>query len=80
MHGRWLYDWVGDKQSMTSNFAGGGAAFNTEGFTPAQSAWNFGSKLTLMTQKDVSLELDYDLLFKEDYYEHYGSLNVRYSF
>ena len=48
---KWLYDWVGDAQQATSTFTGGGGSFNTQGFTPAQSSYDFGVKLTLETKK-----------------------------
>jgi len=77
---KWLYDWVGDDQQVTSNFTGGGGAFDTTGFTPAQSSYDFGTKLTLITKYNVSFAVNYDCEVKEDFYAHYGYLNVRYSF
>ncbi|MCX5678561.1 MAG: autotransporter domain-containing protein [Candidatus Omnitrophica bacterium] len=80
LHFKWLYDWVGDAQASTASFAGGGSAFGTNGFSPAQSEWDFGVRLDFKTKYNVTLGLDYDFIFKADYYEHYGTLDVRYSF
>ena len=79
-HFKWLYDWIGDNQATTAGFAGGGTSFGTNGFSPAQSAYDFGTRLNLKTKYNVTLGLDYDFLFKEDYYEHYGTVTVKYSF
>lgn len=79
-HFKWLYDWVGDNQATTASFAGGGTSFATQGFDPAQSAYDLGVKLTLYTKYKISIDLSYDFLLKEDYYEHTGILDVKYRF
>jgi len=80
LHFKWLYDWVGDKQATSAGFNGGGTSFGTNGFSPAQSAYDFGAKLNFKTKYNVTIGLDYDFLFKTDYYEHYGTIDVKYSF
>lgn len=75
-HAKWLYDFIGDTQATTSTFSGGGGSFATTGFTPAQSTWDFGAKITLLTKKDVSLAVNYDFQLKEDYWEHTGWATV----
>ncbi|MDD5428491.1 MAG: autotransporter domain-containing protein [Candidatus Omnitrophica bacterium] len=77
---KWLYDWVGDAQQATSTFTGGGGSFSTQGFTPAQSSYDFGAKITLESDKNITLSLNYDLEIKEDFYGHYGYGNIRYRF
>ena len=77
---KWLYDWVGDAQQTTSTFTGGGGSFGTNGFTPAQSSYDFGLKLTVETVNNITLSLSYDLEIKEDYYGHYGYAALRYRF
>ena len=77
---KWLYDWVGDNQQATSTFTGGGGSFNTTGFTPAQSSYAFGIKLTLITKYNFTVSANYDFELKEDFYAHYGYLNAKYSF
>lgn len=77
---KWLYDWAGDNQQATSVFTGGGGSFATTGFKPAQSSYDFGTKLTLVTKQNVTLSVNYDLELKEDFYAHYGYVNVKYSF
>lgn len=80
MHFKWLYDWVGDNQATTASFAGGGTSFATQGFKPAQSGYDFGTKITFNTKYNIALDVRYDFLLKEDYYEHSGIVNVEYSF
>jgi len=77
---KWLYDWIGDSQANTSNFNGGGGSFATNGFTPAQSSWDFGTKLTMFTKNNWTLAANYDFELKEDFYGHYGYVNAKYSF
>lgn len=77
---KWLYDWVGDAQQATSAFTGGGASFSTQSFTPAQSSYDFGAKITLETNGNITISLDYDLEIKEDFYAHYGYANIRSRF
>jgi outer membrane autotransporter protein len=77
---KWLYDWVGDAQQATSTFTGGGGSFGTQSFTPAQSSYDFGAKLTLETVNFITISLSYDLELKEGFYGHYGLANVRYRF
>jgi len=77
---KWLYDWVGDAQQATSTFTGGGGSFSTQGFTPAQSSYDFGTKFTLETMNYITLSLSYDLEIKENFYGQYGLVEVRYRF
>lgn len=80
LHAKWLYDWVGDNQATTAAFAGGGTAFPTSGFNAARSGYDIGTKISFKTKHNISVDLDYDCLLKADYYEHYGSVTVRYGF
>jgi outer membrane autotransporter protein len=77
---KWLYDWVGDAQQATSTFTGGGGSFDTQGFKPAQSSYDFGAKLILETTSFITVSLSYDLELKENFYGHYGLAEVRYRF
>jgi len=77
---KWLYDWIGDSQATTSTFNGGGGSFATNGFTPAQSSWDFGTKLTLYSKKNWTCAANYDFELKDDFYGHYGYVNAKYSF
>jgi uncharacterized protein with beta-barrel porin domain len=80
LHAKWLYDWVGDNQATTASFAGGGTAFGTNGFRAARSGYDIGTKISLKTKYNISLDLDYDFFLKAEYYEHYGSVTLKYSF
>lgn len=76
LHAKWLYDFIGDTQATTSTFSGGGGSFATNGFTPAQSTWDFGTKISLITKNNMALEVNYDFQVKEDYWEHTGWVNI----
>ena len=80
LHAKWLYDWIGDNQATTAGFAGGGTSFGTSGFRAARSGYDLGTKISLKTKYNISIDLDYDFLLKADYYEHYGSVTLKYSF
>jgi outer membrane autotransporter protein len=80
LHAKWLYDWIGESQATTASFIGGGTSFGTIGYRPARSGYDLGTKISVKTKYNISLDLGYDFLLKEDYYEHYGTLTVRYSF
>ncbi|MEF9438633.1 MAG: autotransporter outer membrane beta-barrel domain-containing protein [Candidatus Mariimomonas ferrooxydans] len=80
LHGMWLYDFIGDKQQTTSTFTGGGGSFNTNGADPAQHSFDIGAGLTLNTENNVSVVLNYDFEIKEDFYGHSGDVTVKYSF
>ena len=43
-------------------------------------SYDFGAKITLITKKDLTLSVNYDLELKEDFYSHNGYVNVRYDF
>lgn len=80
LHAKWLYDFAGDAQQATSTFTGGGASFVTKGSDPPRSSGNLGAKLTVMTQSNWSVSLNYDFEIKPDFYSHNGWINVRYEF
>jgi outer membrane autotransporter protein len=77
LHFKWLYDWIGDKQSTVSSFAGSGS-FATNGFSPARSSWDLGGRLALYTKGDLSIKMNYDLEIKEDYWSQTGLIEAAY--
>ena len=77
---KWLYDWVGDTAQTTATFTGGGASFQTTGFSPAQSSFDIGTKLTLVSENSIAISVNYDLQLQNDLYGHYGYFEARYSF
>ena len=80
LHGKFLYDFIGDQQQATATFTGGGAAFATKGFDPPRASGNLGVKLTLMTKNNLSFALNYDYEWKAGYYSHNGYFHIRYAF
>ena len=80
IHVKWLYDFIGDNQQATSTFTGGGASFATNGFNPAQSSYDIGTRWILLSKRNITLTLNYDFELKEDFYSHSGYFNTRYDF
>ncbi|HNZ11886.1 MAG: Outer membrane protein B precursor [Deltaproteobacteria bacterium ADurb.Bin151] len=80
LHAKWLYDFAGDAQQITSSFAGGGTSFVTQGVDPARSSGSIGAKLTIMTPTSWSVSLNYDFETKPDFYGHHGWISLRYEF
>jgi outer membrane autotransporter protein len=69
------YDVIGDEVQTTSNFTGGGASFQSEGFDAAQSSFLIGTGVQYDMNDTVTVSADYGYQFKEDYDAH--NLSVR---
>ena len=80
LHSKWLYDFAGDGQQITSKFTGSGASFVTKGVDPSRSSGSFGAKLTMMTPSNWSVSLNYVFETKADFYGHHGWISLRYEF
>lgn len=80
LHGMWLYEFVGDEAQTTATFTGGGASFNTTGFSPEQSSFNLGAGVTVYPRESLSLKLQYDLELRDDYTGHAGTATLRWEF
>ena len=80
IHAKWLYDYIGDAQQTTSTFTGGGASFTTRGFKPERSSYNLGAKVTMISETDLAVELNYDFEYKSDYFNHSGYGVIRKKF
>ena len=80
IHAKWMYDFAGDAQQVTSTFTGGGASFVTTGFEPPRTSGNIGAKLTILTPSNWSVSFNYDFEMKQDFYSHNGWVNLRYEF
>jgi outer membrane autotransporter protein len=74
------YDVIGDNVETTSRFNAGGAAFNTQGFDPAQSTFNVGASVMLAADNNWEFTADYDYEFKSDFDAHSGSIRASYKF
>lgn len=80
IHGKWLYDYIGDKAATTATFTGGGSSFSTNGADPAQSSFDMGAGLTFYSKGNISVSGTYDFEIKEDFTSHTGQGVVRYTF
>lgn len=77
---RYFYDTINDKQQTIATFAGGGTSFETTGYKPDPSIFDFGARIEFFNKKNITLLADCNTVFKDDYYEAGGSLTVKYSF
>jgi len=77
---RYFYSVINDKQQALASFAGGGTSFQTTGYRPAPSSFNLGVRLEFFNKKNITLLVDCNTVFKDDYYEAGGSLTFKYSF
>jgi autotransporter-associated beta strand protein len=75
---RWLYDLIADEMETTSKFAGGGAAFATKGARPSRHTFDVGGSLGFITNKNFTVDFDYDYSMKEDYKSHDGSAVLKF--
>lgn len=80
IHGGYRYDVIGDKVSTIGALAGGGAAFRTEGFEPAQGTLNIGTGVTWETNANIDFTVNYDYENKSDYDAHSGFVRAGYKF
>lgn len=74
------HDLIGDEYATTSNFQGGGASFETEGFDPAQTTFNVGAGVTYYSTTNWELSAAYNYDVKSDYDAHSGTLRAGYKF
>jgi autotransporter-associated beta strand protein len=80
VHGKWLYDFFGDKVVMTSTFTGGGGAFDSKGYSPAQNSFNIGCKLGVDLKNNISLLSEFNTELKDKFFGIYGAVTLRYNF
>ncbi len=80
IHAKWLYDFIGDRVQTTSTFTGGGAAFTTNGFEPAQRSFAIGTELKFITKDSWTILANYDLTLKSGFYAHDGIVTVKYTY
>jgi outer membrane autotransporter protein len=64
----------------TSQFTGGGAAFQTKGAKADRSAVELGAGLTLATLSGMDLSLDYDADIRSGSFGQTGQLKARWAF
>jgi autotransporter-associated beta strand repeat/autotransporter-associated beta strand repeat/autotransporter-associated beta strand repeat/autotransporter-associated beta strand repeat len=80
IHGKWLYDFLGDAVVSTSTFNGGGASFESNGAKPALNAFNVGGKLGIDLKNDISILMECDTELRDEFFGIYGAATVRYNF
>ncbi len=75
---RWLYDLISDDMEVTSRFTGGGAAFTAKGARSSRHTFDLGGSLGFITNKNFTVDFDYDYSMKEDYRSHDGSAVLKF--
>jgi outer membrane autotransporter protein len=66
------YDLLDDALDTSSTFAGGGAAFSTNGLHQGRLTGNLGAGITLKTPKGWDISANYDFNAKEGFQSHSG--------
>jgi uncharacterized protein with beta-barrel porin domain len=74
------YDVIGDNVDTTASFTGGGAAFGTQGLTPARGELDLGANVKYFTRANWNLSAEYDYEMKTDYHANDGILRATYLF
>lgn len=74
------YDFIGDRQTITSNFAGQTASFTAVSAKIDQRSFKMGVGVELTNIHEMTLSLDYNFEKKSDYQSHSGLLKARYGF
>ncbi len=80
IHAGVRHDVIGDEVESTNTFVGGGSAFKTEGFDPAQTTFNGGVGVTYYSTNNWNFTANYDGEYKSDYSSHSGLLKAGYKF
>ena len=77
----WLFDILGEEQSSVARFTGGGTAFTSNGPDPAQHGAQTGVGLRVSDPgSNVSLSVNYDAEYRQDFLGHSGQLTLRVGF
>lgn len=74
------YEALGENLETSGSFIGGGAAFVTKGYDPAQHSVTGGLGLKYSTGDSWDFSADYDYTSKSDYDSHSGIIKAIYSF
>lgn len=74
------YDVINDDTSLTASYAGGGAAFTTEGLDPSPWLARAGFGATVSLNDMTELTASYDLEGREDFLNQTASVKMRWRF
>jgi len=74
------YDFIGDKQRVTSNFIGQTTSFESSAAKVAQASIMTGAGISLYTLNDVTVSLNYGFEHRKNYNANSGWFKMRYSF
>lgn len=80
VHAKYIYRFGDTDLSTTSQFTGGGSAFNTGGVKADRSSVNLGAGLLLTTVAGTDLSLNYDADIRSNLVGHTGQLKARWAF
>jgi outer membrane autotransporter protein len=74
------YDLLDEDASVTSSFAGGGAAFSTPGIDSERIVGRLGVGVNVQASEGLTFSARYDLEAREDFSNQTGSLRMRWKF
>jgi len=74
------YDFVGDKQSVTSNFVGYSVPFKSQSQDPQRTSIILGTSINIYSSKSISFSADYNYEYKKKYKANSIAIDLRYDF
>jgi len=80
VRGSYVYDIIGDETVFDVSFAGADAPFSLESDGPAQSRFEIGTGFDFNLGSGISIGVEYDGEFSDDYQAHGGFVRARYNF
>ena len=80
VRGSYVYDLIGDETVFDVNFDGAAAPFSLESDGPAQSRFEVGTGFAFQAGNGVTIGIEYDGEFANDYQSHGGFIRARVAF
>jgi outer membrane autotransporter protein len=74
------YDLINSNQNATNQFVGTGAKFRSEGIDNGKSSKNIGFGIEVISNKNLSMSIDYDYEGKLNYDSHSAGVKFIYRF
>lgn len=78
MHANFFHDFIGDKQTATALFTGGGFEFLSQGASVGKNTIDVGAGIEVNSYTDVQVIIQYDYVARSDYHKNSALIRVRY--
>ena len=80
VHASYLWDVITQQEQILASFAGGSAAFSTQGYKPGDHGVDLGLGISLATLDNFTISIQYDFEDDAEYYSSTGLVNVAHQF